>query len=89
MIRVAASLLSLAQIIEHCLYPSMTPGVILRQENWERATHSRKIMFKTEKVVRSTCLKAAKSGLWDISPSPTENGKPQRDFIELSVFIAV
>lgn len=61
----------------------------LRQENWERATHSRKITFKTEKVVCSTCLKAAKSGLWDISPSPAANGKHQRDFIELSVFIAV
>lgn len=46
-------------------------------------------MFKMEKVVCSGEFKVDKSGLWDFRPSPAGNGKHQRDFIELSVFIAV
>lgn len=46
-------------------------------------------MFKTEKVVCSTCFRVDKSGLWDINPSPTCMEIISEILLDYLVFIAV
>lgn len=69
-IRVAASLLSLAQIIEHCLYHSSTHLWCTEAGKLRKGdTRKKKITFKTEKVVcsmltRVVCGILAQALLW-------------------------